>query len=137
MDFDKIKAHCTGQTVVSFLEGFLPGGKLHGKEYSRASLYPSDTNVGNSFSYNIATGKFADFASGQSGTGVISLVMHAKGLNFNNKSDYVVAGKFFVDMVGGSVFMENFFSTPQQNSKKTNGYRVPPARAPPPGKNWV
>ncbi|MDL2295651.1 hypothetical protein LJC18_02455 [Lachnospiraceae bacterium OttesenSCG-928-E19] len=136
IDFDKINSYYTGQNLISFLEDFLPGGQLRGREYSRASLYPSDTEIGNSFSYNIATGKFADFASDQSGTGVISLVMHAKGLNFNNKSDYIVAGKFLADWVGGSVLTETYVPTPKLMPKKSSGYLVPPVGTPAPEKIW-
>lgn len=137
IDFKKIEAHFTGQTLISFLEQFLKGGILRGKEYKRASLYPEDTDHGDSFSYNISNGKFADFASGQSGAGVISLVAYAKNLNRNNSSDLIEAAKFLADWAGGHFFTETYTPTPTPVvPKPKTEILVPPAGTPAPQKIW-
>ncbi|MDR0726487.1 MAG: hypothetical protein LBF37_00310, partial [Rickettsiales bacterium] len=137
IDFKKIDAHFTSQTLISFLERFLKGGRLHGKEYKRSSLYPEDAEAGDSFSYNIVNGKFADFATGQSGQGVISLVMHAKNLNRNDNKDLIEAAKFLSDWDGGFFATETYTPTPAPIvQKQKSGYLVPPAGTPAPEQIW-
>ena len=133
IDFDKINSFFIGDTLIRFLNDFLKGGKLDHNEYKRASLYPDDTDIGDSFSYNIKTGKFADFAADQSGRGVISLVLFAKRLNKNNKDDLQTAAKILSDWANDP-FESETYQRPTQKIKKTvkSGYFAPPAGTPEP-----
>ena len=56
----------------------LPGGKLSGNEYAAASVRGGQ---GNSFSININSGKWADFATGEKGGDVISLFAHQESIS--------------------------------------------------------
>lgn len=61
------------------LHTWIPGGKLQGHEYVCGDIYG---NPGRSFSVNINTGKWADFAEGQdlAGFDLISLYARIKGI---------------------------------------------------------
>lgn len=70
LDFQRVNqaglAACPG-----LLERILPGGRLRGKEYTCSDLSGGN---GNSCSVNIRTGKWSDFATGEKGGDLVSLV---------------------------------------------------------------
>ncbi|MBD5417082.1 MAG: DUF3987 domain-containing protein [Desulfovibrio sp.] len=82
-------AHCPG-----LLERLLPGGKLSGAEYVCGNL---GGGPGASCSVNVHSGKWADFAAGQGGGDLISLVAEQRGVN------QVEAARLLGDMVGRPV----------------------------------
>lgn len=57
----------------------LPGGRLHGLEYVVRNPTRGDRRPG-SFSINIGTGRWCDFATGERGGDLISLVAYIKVL---------------------------------------------------------
>jgi hypothetical protein len=57
----------------AILRRVLPDGRIHGREYVALNPRRADRHLG-SFSVNIASGKWGDFASGDKGGDVISLV---------------------------------------------------------------
>ncbi len=70
MDFSTLADHLRSQSRI-FLPGWLPGGKPRGREYVCASLRGGN---GDSFSVNMDTGAWADFAvPGVTGGDLISL----------------------------------------------------------------
>lgn len=81
--------HCPG-----LLERLLPGGKLSGAEYICGNL---GGGPGNSCSVNVYSGKWADFAAGQGGRDLISLVAEQRGVN------QVEAARLLGEMVGRPV----------------------------------
>lgn len=131
-NFSEINSYFTGAVLIDFLERFLPGGKTSGHYYIRASLYPNDTKKGKSFRYNTATGKFSDFAAGQSGCGVMSLVMFAKDLNPKNYQDLKTAAKFLSDWANKPFNNDRFEPLPPVKKRKLSSYMVPPIGTPPP-----
>lgn len=62
-----------------FLPQWSPGGKMVGREYTAGSI---NGGPGNSFKFNIETGKWSDFATGQKGADLISL--YAQIYNLKN-----------------------------------------------------
>ena len=62
----------------ALLARWLPDGVLRGQEYIARNPRRADQRAG-SFSINTRTGKWADFASGDSGGDVISLVAYLSG----------------------------------------------------------
>jgi len=57
------------------LPRWLPDGKRHGREFVAKNPTRADRTPG-SFSINLVTGKWADFATGDRGIGVISLAAY-------------------------------------------------------------
>ena len=82
-------ARCPG-----LLEELLPGGKLRGAEYVCGNL---GGGPGDSCSVNIHSGKWGDFAAGQSGGDLIALVAEQRGVN------QVEAARLLGEMVGRPV----------------------------------
>lgn len=82
-------AHCPG-----LLETLLPGGKLRGAEYVCGNL---SGGPGDSCSVNVHSGKWGDFAVGQSGGDLISLVAEQRGVT------QVEAARLLGGMVGRPV----------------------------------
>src|SRR5688500_14317416 len=65
----------------SLLDDWLPGGRLRGREYIPRNPTRSDRRPG-SFSVNVETGEWADFAiEGAKGGDVVSLCAYLKGLS--------------------------------------------------------
>ncbi len=62
------------------LNRWLPDGIRHGHEYKVLNPKRSDRHVG-SFSINIRTGRWADFATGDKGGDVISLAAYLFGMS--------------------------------------------------------
>lgn len=77
LDFEGLNNVLRG-TAHSFLIDLFPGGDLKGREYMVGDLQGGD---GDSLRININTGKWSDFATGESGGDLISLYAAAKGLN--------------------------------------------------------
>lgn len=62
----------------TILTQICPGGTISGKEYTAAGV---NGGPGKSFSFNLQTGKWADFATGEKGGDIISLYAAAKSVN--------------------------------------------------------
>lgn len=75
-DFETLARNLLGEGL-SFISSLLPGGKLIGREWTCGDKTGSD---GNSLKVNISTGKWSDFATGDSGGDLISLYAYVKGL---------------------------------------------------------
>jgi len=69
IDFAVISASLDAATLVP---QWLPGGKKQGREWVAVNPKRSDRNAG-SFSVNLVTGKWADFAAGETGGDLVSL----------------------------------------------------------------
>jgi hypothetical protein len=61
------------------LHRWLPDGRRRGREYVARNPTRNDLHLG-SFSVNIATGRWADFADGAKGGDVISLFAYLRGI---------------------------------------------------------
>ncbi|QGM99705.1 hypothetical protein F7D14_13730 [Methylocystis parvus] len=79
MDFAAINraAMCALPAILARL---LPGGKVSSGEYVVRNPKRADKNTG-SFSVNMRRGKWADFATGDKGGDVISLVAYLEGVS--------------------------------------------------------
>jgi hypothetical protein len=66
--------------IRSVLARFLPGGKVVRREYVVRNPKRSDRHLG-SFSINMTTGKWSDFATGDSGGDLIGLVAYLKDIS--------------------------------------------------------
>jgi hypothetical protein len=71
LDFKKIEAALLASSR-SYLAHLLPGGEIQGHEYVVRNPTRADGEPG-SFKINVKNGKWADFASGQSGRGLLDL----------------------------------------------------------------
>lgn len=63
----------------ALLDRFAPGGKIHGGEWEGRNPRRADRKPG-SFKVNVRTGKWADFASGDRGGDVVSLIAYLTDL---------------------------------------------------------
>jgi hypothetical protein len=79
VDFDAIKATAL-RALPALLTRWLPDGKVRGYEWVVRNPRRSDTNPG-SFSINLRSGRWADFATGDKGGDVISLAAYLHGLS--------------------------------------------------------
>ena len=77
LDFKKIEAALLASSH-AYLGHLLPGGELQGHEYTVRNPTRADAGPG-SFKINVNTGKWADFASGQSGRGLLDLAALISG----------------------------------------------------------
>lgn len=93
LDFQALNAAALAQCP-GLLERLLPGGKLRGPEYVCGDL---NGGPGDSCSVNIHSGRWGDFAAGQSGGDLISLVAEQRGVN------QVEAARLLGEMVGRPV----------------------------------
>jgi hypothetical protein len=71
IDFDAI-SRATLPMLPALCQRWLPGGKFVGREYVVQNPRRNDRRPG-SFSVNVRTGRWADFASGDKGGDVVSL----------------------------------------------------------------
>lgn len=76
-DFARINAAALG-CLDRIVQHFVPGGKLNGREYLPLNPRRADSRPG-SFSINLDTGKWADFAEDASGGDAVSLVSYLLG----------------------------------------------------------
>jgi hypothetical protein len=74
IDFDIINQHLDAETVVP---QWVPNGKRQGREWSATNPNRADRSPG-SFSVNLVTGKWADFASGDKGGDLVSLYAYLR-----------------------------------------------------------
>lgn len=78
LDFSQVNVSALA-TLPSLLGAWLPDGKLRGREWVARNPTRADKRPG-SFSINVDTGKWADFATGDRGGDVVSLLAYLKGL---------------------------------------------------------
>lgn len=85
LDFKAINAAALS-VLPALVVRWLPDGLLRGHEYIARNPRRADRQAG-SFSINIRTGKWADFASGDSGGDVISLAAYLFGKSQRKAAD--------------------------------------------------
>jgi len=64
----------------NYIQKLLPAGKYQGKEYVVLNPTRNDGKAG-SFSINVITGKWSDFATGNAGNDLISITAYVKGIS--------------------------------------------------------
>ena len=74
IDFDEVRALAL-RNALAICHRVLPGGRVVGGEYEVRNPKRIDRNPG-SFRINVRTGRWSDFATGDSGGDVISLVAY-------------------------------------------------------------
>ncbi len=77
LDFQAINAVALS-ALPALLARWLPGGVVRGKEYIARNPRRADRRAG-SFSVNVRTGRWADFATSDRGSDVISLAAYLSG----------------------------------------------------------
>src|SRR5262245_57931130 len=92
IDFDRIK-HAALGSLSLILARWLPGGRRSGHEYVVRNPKRADRMAG-SFSINLRTGRWADFATGDGGGDVISLAAYLFDLSQGE------AARRLADMLG-------------------------------------
>src|SRR5260370_15782495 len=78
IDFDKINRTALA-ALPSLLQRWLPNGRRRGRRWYALNPLRNDRHVG-SFSVDLATGRWADFATGDSGADVINLYAYLRNL---------------------------------------------------------
>jgi len=78
VDFDALKRNLLLQAD-RFVSMLLPGGKTRGREYLAHNPHRNDKTLG-SFSINLNTGHWGDFATKDNGGDLISLYAFIKGI---------------------------------------------------------
>lgn len=78
LDFAKINAAAL-VNAEAICRRVLPGGSLRGREYTALNPNRADTRPG-SLKVNLSTGRWADFATGESGGDLISLAAWRYGI---------------------------------------------------------
>ena len=79
IDFSRINAAALAN-LTAILPRWLPDGRRRWHEYTAKNPTREDRRAG-SFRINIATGRWADFATGDKGGDVVSLAAHLFGLS--------------------------------------------------------
>jgi hypothetical protein len=79
IDFAEVNRAALGD-IRGVLARFLPGGKVVRREYVVRNPKRSDRHLG-SFSINMTTGKWSDFATGDGGGDIIALVAYLKDIS--------------------------------------------------------
>lgn len=92
IDFARINS-ATLPMLPAMLARWLPGGRREGCEYIARNPMRADRRPG-SFSVNMRTGKWADFATGDRGGDVISLAAYLSG------KSQAEAARALADMLG-------------------------------------
>ena len=77
IDFDRINRFALDY-LPALVQRWLPDGKRHGAEWQALNPTRSDHSIG-SFSVNLTTGKWADFATNDRGGDPISLLAYLNG----------------------------------------------------------
>ncbi len=83
------------QKMPAVLGRFLPGGITRGQEYIARNPTRADRALG-SFKVNIHTGRWADFATGDGGGDIISLVAYV------GNTGQMEAARLVQEMIGGN-----------------------------------
>jgi hypothetical protein len=78
-DFARVNRAALGR-LTDILARWLPGGRVEGREYVVKNPRRRDQRPG-SFKVNLATGRWADFATGDKGGDPISLAAYLAGCN--------------------------------------------------------
>ena len=92
VDFARINRVALGRWP-DILTGWLPGGRIEGAEYVVRNPKRHDQKPG-SFKINLASGRWADFATGDKGGDPISLAAYLTGCS------QIEAARRLVDMLG-------------------------------------
>jgi len=79
IDFAAINAVCLPR-LHSIVPNWLPGGQRRGSEWYALNPTRADRHIG-SFSVNMQTGRWGDFATGDAGGDPISLYAYLNGLS--------------------------------------------------------
>ena len=82
------------KALPAILNRFLPGGVMRGQEYIARNPTRADRKLG-SFKVNMHTGRWADFATGDAGGDIISLIAYVQRIG---QAD---AARLVQEMVGG------------------------------------
>lgn len=78
IDFSRVAKAALAQSE-AVVRGLLPGGRREGREWVALNPLRPDSSLG-SFKVNLATGKWADFSSGEHGKDLVSLAAFVAGL---------------------------------------------------------
>jgi hypothetical protein len=78
IDFDRVNCAALARAS-AVVRGLLPEGRMEGHEYVARNPLRPDKRLG-SFKVNIATGRWADFATGDGGGDLVSLAAFVAGL---------------------------------------------------------
>lgn len=92
IDFPMVRAAALS-ALPALLARWLPGGRVQGGEYVAVNPRRQDRSPG-SFKINLRTGRWADFACGESGGDVISLTAYLGGIS------QAEAARQLADMLG-------------------------------------
>jgi putative DNA primase/helicase len=111
IDFDGINTAAL-RNGRSFVESLLPGGKFRSLEYVVKNPCRDDRRPG-SFSINYRSGRWKDFASGDGGSDLVSLVAYLRGTGQGN------AAREMADKLG--VAMSKSITSSKLNSSGGNG----------------
>ena len=82
------------KALPAILSRFLPGGLMRGQEYIARNPTRADRTLG-SFKINMQSGRWADFATGDAGGDVISLVAYV------NRIGQLDAARLVLEAIGG------------------------------------
>ena len=105
IDFKQVSSAALNQ-LASLVSGWLPDGKKAGPEWKARNPTRSDTKPG-SFSINLNTGVWSDFATGESGGDAISLYSYLHSLSPLDAAREVAAQIGMSDIVQPSVPAKN------------------------------
>ena len=94
LDFDSVNRAAL-PALPAILARLAPGGKIFGSEYTTINPTRADRHAG-SFKVNLRSGRWADFATGDKGGDVVSLVAYLEGVQ---QSD---AARLLASMLGGA-----------------------------------
>jgi hypothetical protein len=78
IDFERVNRRALANAA-AVVRGLLPEGRLEGHEYVARNPLRPDRRLG-SFKVNLATGRWADFATGDGGGDLVSLAAFVSGL---------------------------------------------------------
>ena len=79
VDFARLDRIALGR-LSEILARWLPGGRIEAREYVALNPKRADRRPG-SFKVNLSTGRWSDFAKGDAGGDLVSLVAYLTGLN--------------------------------------------------------
>jgi hypothetical protein len=93
IDFAALNRRAVKQ-LPAMLMKFLPGGLVRGQEYIARNPTRPDHHLG-SFKINLQTGRWADFATGDAGGDIISLIAYV------NRIGQLDAARLLLEVIGG------------------------------------